>query len=272
MPDLEQLLKDLIQALDADTQSRIAIIGGQALSIWAYHYLLDELTGEEFAYLASDDLDFLGQRPEIEKCAEAWHVQAAYPDAFDPTPNSGLLLLDHDLRGNPILNEEGNRREIVIDFLPLIHGVGDNELANGFDRILLDEQEQYAPRILTPVLCLKSRLKNLYSLHYADELLPRERVRARLAARVVRNYLLALLETPGQKRKALKLVNWLLDMYAESWCIQVAVRHDLDLFEAIPEKHIGFGERFYPDHYTAMRKKILAKRNSFRERTNLGSK
>lgn len=262
-PDLEQLLKDLIQALDAETQARIAIIGGQALSIWASHYLLDELTGEELAYLASDDLDFLGRRPEIEKCAAAWNVSPIYPDASSVSPNSGIIFIDHDLSNNLLTDEHGNPVTVMVDFLPFVHGVPDSELEKGFDKLILDG---HALRILTPVLCLKSRLKNLYSLHYATGLIERERIRIGVAARVVRQYILDMLSDPVNRRKALRLVNMLLRMFAESWCVNIAVKYNFVLFDAIPATHTGFGDRFLSGHYLAMRRKIEEKRARLRQR------
>ncbi|GAB6040928.1 hypothetical protein JCM17961_16020 [Endothiovibrio diazotrophicus] len=47
-PPLSELIDSLVGHMDESLRSRCAIIGGQALSFWAYHYLIDELTGEEF--------------------------------------------------------------------------------------------------------------------------------------------------------------------------------------------------------------------------------
>ena len=55
MPDVNTLLKDRYQALDPETRSRIALVGGQALWVWGIHYLLDEMTGKEYTFLASND-------------------------------------------------------------------------------------------------------------------------------------------------------------------------------------------------------------------------
>ncbi len=261
--DLPKLLRDLFLRLDQETRDQITIIGGQALSIWAYHYLIDEISGEEQAFLTSNDLDFLGRRPQIERCARAWNTDFEIPDPSDPTPNTGLICIDHDLDQNPILNEQGENTELLVDFLDHVHGIPNRELAKGVDTIILDDE--YRPRILTPALCLKSRLYNLYSLHYPQEQIPRERVRAQLAARSTRKYITDLLEV-GETRRALDWTNIILDVCCSSWGVQMSVKHDIEPLEAIPENHGGFGDKFQHLHYAAVIEKITGKRDSYRAR------
>ncbi len=261
--DLEKFLRDLFLRLDQHTQDEIVIIGGQALSIWAYHYLFDEITGEEEAFLTSNDLDFIGRRPNIERCAEAWNTDYQIPDAFNPTPNSGLICIDHDLDKNPLLDEHGEKAELIVDFLEHVHGVPDNELAKGVDIVCIDDK--FHPRILTPALCLKSRIRNLYSLAYTQEQIPRERVRAQLAARVTQKYIIDLLES-NEQRRALGWANNVLKLCASPCGVQMSVKHGLEPLEAIPESHQGFGDKFKNRHYKAMLEKITRKRRSYQDR------
>ena len=104
LPDVTHLLKDLYHALDPDTRDRIGLVGGQALWVWGTYYLLDEMTGEERASLASHDIDFLGRTPEIDRCAEAWHQHPERPSPFEPTPHTAIFLLDHDLEDRPLFD------------------------------------------------------------------------------------------------------------------------------------------------------------------------
>lgn len=64
MPDVHTLTENLLSQLDRDTLGKIVIVGGQALSLWAFHYLLEEMTAHEQGNITSDDLDFFGRTPE----------------------------------------------------------------------------------------------------------------------------------------------------------------------------------------------------------------
>jgi hypothetical protein len=263
LPSLEQLLKELLRALDPATRAHLAIIGGQALSLWAYRYLLDELTGEEVAFLASDDLDFLGRMPAIQRCADAWHVDYELPEPFDNTPNTGLIRLHRDLADNLLLDESGVQNPVLIDFLGSVHGINDRELNKGLDTF--DFGDGLTIQVLTPALCLQSRLMNLCTLGYPETLVARERVRVRLAASSTKRYLLDMLEDPCARKKALFWANLVLDLGKGSCGVRMAVIHGVDLLAAIPEKHPGFGSHF-PSHFAAVRGKILMKRASYLDR------
>ena len=264
MPNVTDLLKHLILALDPETRDNIALVGGQALWIWGTYYLLDEMTGEEIAYLTSNDIDFVGRNPEVDRCAEAWHQEPQRPAPFEPTPHTAIFLLDHDLEDRPLYDDEGERTEIIVDFLDHVHGLKDGELHKGLDSIILDDD--FRPRLLTPALCLKSRYHNIHSLHYGADRIPREIVRARLATNATKYYLLDLLEDPASKRKALNWANVILDLAVSSVGIQMCVKHGLEPLDAIPEAHAGFGDKFATGHYAAMCEKITKKRNSYHKR------
>ena len=62
----------LLSKLPQDLADRIVLIGGQALLLWAEHYLIDQLTGLQSESLSSDDLDLMGRRPEVIECARIW--------------------------------------------------------------------------------------------------------------------------------------------------------------------------------------------------------
>ena len=261
---MDTLLRELIQALDPETRNSIALVGGQALSIWGLHYLINELTGEEFAHLSSIDIDFLGRSPEVVRCAAAWHQQPTQPSPFDSTPHTAIFLLDHDLYGQPLFDQGGNRTKITVDFLDHVHGVPDKELLHGMDVIVLDDD--YQLRLLTPALCLKSRYHNLHSLPYGPKRLPREIVRARLAANVTRAYLIDLLEHPENLRRALDWSKIVVNLALSHAGIQVSVKYGLEPLDAIPEAHRGFSDDFRNKYFTAMKEKIARKRESYLKR------
>ncbi len=262
--DYDRLLYRLVSSLDEETRNTIAIIGGQALRIWADRYLAGSLSDSEESFLSSDDLDFLGRKHDVRRCAEAWKARANYPLPGDATPQTGLILLDEvPEEHTPLLDDNGRPRPLIVDFLPDVHGVPESYLRRGLDSLALEGG--FEVKILTPALCLTSRLHNLHSLHYSAARIARERVRIRVAARVAREYLIELLEA-GEKRRALRWANIILDTCAQSFAVQMSVKHNLDLLDAIPEKHMGFGPYFHQKHYSAMAEKIRRKRESYQQR------
>lgn len=257
LPDIERLSEALISRLDPDTRDNIIVVGGQALRMWAFHYLIDEMTAEEQGNVTSDDLDFLGRKPEVIKCGQAWNVEPHFPDLADPTPNTGLIAID-----------AGEDEPFVIDFLAHLHGIKDNELLKGADTFLLGDD--LSVKVLTPFLCLKSRIANLEGLHYPPWQVEREKIRITIATRTLRYYLIDLLEA-GEQRKALNWSKQLLDLCHSSIGIRACVSHNLldekDPLSAIPAQHAGFDPRFQTGHYAAMVEKIRYKRASYATRT-----
>ena len=236
--------------MDEALRSRCAIIGGQALSFWAYHYLIDELTGEEFTHLTSHDIDFLGGIPDVRRCAEAWHGRYVLPGPEDSTPNTGIVYV-------PVGGEE-----IAIDFLGHVYGVDDNELVRGLDEI--DLGGTWA-RILTPVLCLKSRLNNLYGLRYGDQKRRREVCRIRVAIRAVNRYIADLLDE-DQSRRAYDWSNALLNMAATDLGGRLFAEHGVDILAGIPLEHPAFDQRFRERHYPSQLEKVVRKREVWSRR------
>lgn len=53
-------LNALLKQTPPSTIEKIVLIGGQALIAWVQVFNIEELTGEEFVHLASDDMDFMG--------------------------------------------------------------------------------------------------------------------------------------------------------------------------------------------------------------------
>jgi len=88
---LEEATK-LLSVIPQELADRLILIGGQALLLWGEYYLIDKLTGKQLESLASDDLDFMGRKPEVEDCANAWHGEARLPDIDDHTPQSKVRV------------------------------------------------------------------------------------------------------------------------------------------------------------------------------------
>ncbi|MBS97291.1 MAG: hypothetical protein CMI01_01250 [Oceanospirillaceae bacterium] len=192
---LSESPEDILSRLSPEAAAEITIIGGQALSVWGDQYLLEELTGEEYIHLASDDLDLLGKRHAIELCAQAWGGQAEFPAPDDHSPNSGVVMI-----------RSATGDSLAIDFLDAVYGLKNQEVLKYAD--VLPIGDLLIP-ILSPPLCLKSRINNLVGLGYSPEKEVREVVRIRLAASATRMYILDYLNQ-GNTKGALKIANYLI--------------------------------------------------------------
>lgn len=220
---LSESPEDILSRLSPEAAAEITIIGGQALSIWGDQYLLDELTGEEYIHLASDDLDLLGKRHAIELCAQAWGGQIEFPAPDDHTPNSGVVMI-----------RSATGESLAIDFLGAVHGLSNHEVLKYADALPVGD---LLIPILSPPLCLKSRINNLVGLRYSPEKEAREVVRIRLAASATRMYILDYLNQ-GNTKGALKIANYLIRKVFMTQEARTAHRRfGAEFLHALPQNH-----------------------------------
>ena len=238
-PNIAEILQQLDQG-DADfdsifsklpqkTADQLTIIGGQSLAIWADNYLINEMSGEEYNNVTSFDLDLLGNAQSVKECAIAWGGRPILPEPLDSTPNSGLVQFTL---------KNGNTANV--DFLKLVQGLSTKEVQKYSDVVVFGGIE--VP-ILTPPLCLKSRLSNLHDLRYGPRKSAREVIRIKLAASACRSYLLELLES-DEIKKALKVLNYLIRAVLHTNIARSAVRkYDAEILHSIPELHSAWPEK-----------------------------
>ncbi|RAK01591.1 hypothetical protein B0I24_101214 [Aliidiomarina maris] len=209
----------LLSQLPQELADRIVLIGGQALLLWAEYYLIDQATGLQYELLASDDLDFMGRRPEVIDCAHAWHAEHRLPSPDDNAPQSGIV----------VLNNSGLFH--TIDFLTSVYGIDDHEVYKYSDLMVFGENQI---KVLSPPLCLKSRIANLSGLHYAEPLQQREVVRITAAIEATKLYLIDICNS-GQKRPLSKAVKYLMRYVLLSRAgVAISAAYDLDLSAAFP--------------------------------------
>jgi len=221
--ELSESPEDILSRLSPEAAAEITIIGGQALSIWGDQYLLDELAGEEYIHLASDDLDLLGKRHAIELCAEAWGGQIEFPAPDDHTPNSGVVMI-----------KSTTGETLAIDFLYAVHGLTDHEVIKYADALSVGD---LLIPILSPPLCLKSRINNLVGLRYSSEKQAREIIRIKLAASATRMYILDYLNQKNI-RGALKIANYIIRKVFMTKEARIAYRrYGAEFLHALPERH-----------------------------------
>ncbi|MDF1693509.1 MAG: hypothetical protein P1U47_14105 [Zhongshania sp.] len=245
---IDALAQLLIQIAESHSQPEIVLIGGQALYLWASHYLIDEMTLEEFAHVTSFDLDFLGKKAAIEQCAEAWGGTFKLPGFEDFTPQSGKIALE-DEDGDPV----------SIDFLGQVDGISNGDLDKGLDLIPLSYGGQVVDvPLLSPPLCLQARIHNSLHRGYSNERYDREIVRVGLAIKATRYYISDLLTARGAK-PGLKILKYLKKIMMSQDARRLYRDHGISVLDAIPFQHPVWPEAFREQEYP----RLLARQKSY---------
>lgn len=156
--DFPELLSAFATLLD---RHNAAIIGGQALNIWAtYFYEQAEKELVKYAPYTSKDIDYYGSRRAAEALANALGGDVLIPGPDDQTPNTAVAIVDL----------AGRRR--MIDFLEVLAGVP-HRIIRGrlatvdLDWPISDEADAYI-RTLHPLPVLMSRAGNIVTLRRKD--------------------------------------------------------------------------------------------------------
>lgn len=202
---------------EAVDQYGLIVVGGQALSLWAREYLLDEMTGEELQFATSDDLDFIGRQGSVGFCEARMKVSFRRATIEDYTPNLAAAEIAWD-----------DDRKIVIDILDAIAGVSTADIYKYLESVVLDDVRI---AIIDPVSCLQSRLFNLYAPWCSSR--ERESVRTQLAIRASNCYLREILVEDGY-REAVPLFKRIHDLALSRNGKDAFYDYGLDLLQAIP--------------------------------------
>lgn len=194
-------VKSLLSELPEDARNETVLVGGQALALWADHYK-NERIFKDNTLILSHDIDFIGSHNNLEKMASAWRAISVHKNNnFDPSTNMGTFLFN---------DPEGKER--IVDVLSLIHGVDNKDVERFTDKISISSKgKKISLNILSPPLCLLSRVKNLelYKKQGRQSKVDREeKVRIPLAKEITRNYINNLLDN-GQVRDSLKIAEFL---------------------------------------------------------------
>lgn len=86
----------------------LIIVGGQSLTLWARQYLIDEMTGEDVAFVTSNDLDFIGNIDSIAYCSQVLGYPFRRATMDDMPVNIAVAYIDWV-----------DGREVVVDILEM---------------------------------------------------------------------------------------------------------------------------------------------------------
>jgi hypothetical protein len=138
------------------TATEIVLIGGQAVHFWVNYYATRDATLTSGAPFTSKDVDFCGDARQARAAAEALGGTASCRTLDDATPNTGLVTFTYG----------GEEHEI--DFLDRPHGIERADV----ERMAITVRtsaEGSSFRVLSPVLCMESRVCNTSLAGYTSE-------------------------------------------------------------------------------------------------------
>lgn len=230
-------------------QDKLTLIGGQALCFW--HEFYSEKYHDLFSddwLISTQDIDFLGGQAAVRECAKAWNATPKLSLLEDHTPNSGVVVVDYD------------GEELIIDFLWNVQGMDKSDVEKERFEMTIPtpDGEGTSFYILSPFLCLVSRISNILTLHRTDQhSLDQLRVAIVIVNCLIDEYLNAGEEK--QARNVVENVYKLAKSKAEG--IRIFTEFDIDIFEAVPEDS-RFNENFKKERFPRMIADLSEKRSS----------
>ncbi len=250
---MQLAIEDIYPLLEAVPNSeKITLVGGQALNFWAEMYFSNDIElHETYGPFISKDVDFIGGRDAVLECAKAWGGEARFPEPFDPSPNSGLVIIPFD---------EKNR--LIVDFLIAVHGIENSTLKR--QRLKMHYKETIL-FVAHPLHCLQSRVSNVIGLN-RDSVYSMNQLKTGIA--VMNKRFIKLLDA-GRRRQALKEIEQLFNIACHSMLgLPLLVDYRIDLIESIPRDE-RLGQAFIERRLPQMRRKLNTKQERIKRRRQI---
>ncbi|WP_382410016.1 hypothetical protein [Glaciecola siphonariae] len=147
------------------------------------------------------------------------------PNIDDHTPQSGMVFINN------------NGVTEVIDFLPQAYGISHNDAFRFSDKMKFGEN---TVRVLSPPLCLKSRIENLNGLGYGEAKIEREKVRIIAAMSACYYYLVDICDHQTSQRTIANVVTYMANSIMLSRAaIALSVEFGFDFTDAFPLKRLA---------------------------------
>lgn len=226
----------------------VVLVGGQALGFWA-HYYRARLPADLVPYVTLD-VDFLGTSAHAKAFADRLTGARLYvPSLDDHTPSSGRVVARNVLG-----------RTLEVDFLHSMAGLSEADVRRNAIE-LKDAQGNLLVRVMHPLYCLESRIKNLV-------LLPSKRDRfgvaqAQLAVQVMRLHISHVLAEADGARKGLRLVERVGELALSEPGKRCFIEYRVDVLKAIPAKSISVPQ-FQQRRWPQLRRQVAEKRKALR--------
>lgn len=221
----------LIEKTPQNLSDKIILIGGQALIAWVHAYNIDTLTGEQYINLASDDIDFMGSKASVIECATCWSGQAILPTMDDNTEQTGRVRLTE-------LNTKGEAQ--VVDFLGKTYGIPTCDVEKWCDKLVINNSEK-SVQVISPPLCLLSRIKNLtgYMKNSCETNKARELSRVKSAITITHSYVIDIVKYDLENNSNMatkKVVRYLTKtLLKDKEVIKLSSLYSIDFDDIFPE-------------------------------------
>ena len=195
------------------------LIGGQAVNYWADRYLAVEPELQKLQPFTSEDIDFKGDREDVQHIARQLALSPGYPPKVAMTALSGLILF-------PIGNVKS-----AIEVVRRIPGISDSRETPAIQT----EWEGNTIRVLDPVSLLACKLELAATVSQEKR---RDVVHLKIMLPCVRSFLGEVLEQvePGHlpAREWLKAASQVLKLTTSIRARRIARQHHIDWKEILP--------------------------------------
>lgn len=224
----------------------LVLVGGQAVDFWCARYATRSKALGGGGPYTSADVDLMGSPALVEQVARALGGRFRLPDPFDPTPSAGIVRY-RDAAGV----------ERTLDVLREVHGIASKRVRDSAIEVeLRGDDRRFRFRVLHPVLCLESRVKNFVGLPGYDG--PHSK-RQLAAATICVLELVRDLVDAGRTRESLRIFERVFRTADSPAADAVARRADVEIFDAVAPLE-GLPAAFRERRYPRMRARIEARR------------
>ena len=209
---------EVFKIRDADGQPYV-LIGGQAVNYWAERYISSEAELEKLQPFTSQDIDFKGNRTDVERIAQQLNLNANYPPKVAMTALSGFIPFQ--------IGDQKSSIEIV----RRIAGISDRIDTPAIQAMWNGK----TIRVLDPISLLASKLELAATVQQRDR---QDVVHLKILLPCVRAFLDELLQQVDLGRLPakdwLKIVNQVLKLTTNQRAQKIAGKYHINWQDILP--------------------------------------
>lgn len=192
---------------------KAVLVGGQALAFWMNRYGVDASDAPEA--VVTKDVDFLGERQDVERMAAAVGGSVEFPKAMSIL--TGIVRR----RITP-------QTEYEVDVLRRVNGVSAGDIRREAREQALNSARFF---VMSPIECLVSRLENLRTIQ--NKQTPAGVWQARTAVQVARRHIEDMLKN-GAEKPAIRAATTILAAATHRMGLSAYENYGIDVLEAVP--------------------------------------